>query len=1139
MRYSFVTLTVVLLLINAKAQTPVNIASQPNFTYTENFNDITNWTFRVSPAADGTFTSGIGASAFRGNDVNTTGFIPSATRITTASYTFQTPPTGSQGYSGGIYKGTGNLIFLSTGTSDNTSSISMDLYLNFAGVNAGTLSFDWATLNNGAGNRNASFKVYATVDGTTFTELVAAQVSNFTNNVLTNGAVSNITLPSTFNNNANARLRFYYHNGSGGTSGGRPRFSIDNIRITGLSTLPCVAPTAQPTSLSISNITNVAMQLNFTQASPTPQNYLVIMSVNAGLTSNPVNGINYAINDNVGDGTVIAITNSNTINVTNLTASTRYYFFIFSVNNACTGGPLYLTTNPLTNWATTLSGPVACAAPSNQATNLVFSNITTSSITGTFSKSTSINADEYLIIRSTSSTFTGTLNAGSNYNGGQLIGNGNVVTRTTNNTFTANNLANGTTYYFYVFAVNSQNCNGGPVYASTNSLTGNATTVSLPTCVTPSNQATQLNLQANNNMVTGFFTPSSSADGYMILRSTASSLNVLPTNNTDYSIGSTLGSATIVSNSTRTGFLDVNLTPSTNYYYYCVAKNSTCNGGTKYLTPMPLQASVSTTSIPTQNFYYGNLHAHSTYSDGNQDNSNLVPADNYAYAKNSLCMDFLGISDHNHQTAGMNLPNYANGLAQATAATTSSFLALYGMEWGVISNGGHVLAYGTPGLVGWENGNYNVFVGKSNYLGKPEVTGNIGFFRYLNSLNNKSFATLAHPNSEDYQNLLNEPYDSNADSAIVGSAVTSGVAFSTNTTYSDPPSSFAYLDYYTRLLAKGYHVGPTMDHDSHNTNFGRANNNRTVVVMPSLSSNNFYTAMQNNSFYATEDCDTKLYFSLNNNPMGSDFSGTATPNIAAYIVDPTNTTGAVTLRLMYGIAGSNALPVEVARSTSNTLSFTDFDLPFGINAYYYIDATIATSTGNTRTMSSPIWYTKNSLVPIILKSFTGLIVSNNAVLNFEMSNEQNILSYVIEKSSDGINFKSIETIINLNKNKYSITDYNLSAGISFYRIKTIYQSGKQEYSNVISLNNSKQNIAFYAFPNPASNYLNLSIQANQKSESNIKIVDAFGRIVLQQKIQISAGKQTIQLNISKLPSGIFNVDATIDGKIVNQKIIKQ
>jgi hypothetical protein len=43
------------------------------------------------------------------------------------------------------------------------------------------------------------------------------------------------------------------------------------------------------------------------------------------------------------------------------------------------------------------------------------------------------------------------------------------------------------------------------------------------------------------------------------------------------------------------------------------------------------------------------------------------------------------------------------------------------MEWGVISNGGHVLVYGTNQLIGWETNNYNVYVPKSNYLGTPNT----------------------------------------------------------------------------------------------------------------------------------------------------------------------------------------------------------------------------------------------------------------------------------------------------------------------------------------------------------------------------------------------------------------------------------
>ncbi|MBW7952977.1 MAG: hypothetical protein H3C56_10625, partial [Chitinophagaceae bacterium] len=41
----------------ANGQTPVPMASQTNFTYTETFSDVNNWVFNTSPE-DGIFTAG-------------------------------------------------------------------------------------------------------------------------------------------------------------------------------------------------------------------------------------------------------------------------------------------------------------------------------------------------------------------------------------------------------------------------------------------------------------------------------------------------------------------------------------------------------------------------------------------------------------------------------------------------------------------------------------------------------------------------------------------------------------------------------------------------------------------------------------------------------------------------------------------------------------------------------------------------------------------------------------------------------------------------------------------------------------------------------------------------------------------------
>lgn len=1136
MKKFLLTLLIGIIAFAVQSQTPVPMASQTNLTYTETFADINNWVFKTSPD-DGTFIAGNGAAAWLGLDVMSIGTIPSATFITKSSTFFQIAPTGNGGYSSGIIKGNQKIEMLATGTTNNTNSVAIDFLMDFTGINAGTLSFDWASINNSTGNRSSSLKVYASVDGVNFTEITSAQVLNFTNNNPSAGSIANVALPTIFNNSATARLRFYYYNGTGGSTGSRPRLSIDNVKVTAVSNVPCTAPTAQPTNFLLGTVIHNAISFSYTAASPAPNNYLILMSNNSNLTSLPVNGINYNIGDALGDATVVGITNNNNFTATGLDLSTTYYFFIFSVNNSCTGGPLYLTTSPLTGNATTTAGALPCTAPTTQPTNLTFTNKTTSSISGSFSPAA--NTDEYLIIRSLSSTFTGTINNGTVYNGGYFLGNGSVVTRTADTNFTANNLVSGTTYYFYVFGLNRLNCTNGPAYNTTNPLTGNTPTIALPTCAEPTAQPTQLNLVASNNYINGYFKASTSADGYLIVRTTSATLSLSPQNSTTYTEGSSLGNGIIIQNSAATAFIDINLSTTTTYYYHIFAKNENCVGGVKYLIVNPLMGNATTTALAISNWYYGNLHAHSAYSDGNQDNLTLTPANDYAYAKNSLCMDFLGISDHNHAGAGMSINHWLPGLNQAAAATTTDFLALYGMEWGVISNGGHVLVYGTDQLIGWETNNYNVYVPKSNYLGTPETNGTTGLFRTINNLGGNTFATLAHPSFSDYNGIANIAFNATADSAIVGAAVASGIAFSTNTTYSNPPSSFSYIDFYTRMLSKGYRIGPTMDHDNHYTNFGRSNHNRLVVVAPSLTQTNFFNAMRSRSFYATEDCDTKVIFTLNNATMGSIISGDQAPAITVYAYDPTNPSFVATIRLMYGVAGSGILPVQIATVNSDKLTFTDIDLPDNVNGYYYADILI----GGGRTITAPIWYTKNTVVPVKLVSLNATLNNERNWVNISWltTNEVNSHFYVVEKSEDGINFKSFDTIKANNYhglNYYDALDKTPFAKTTYYRLKQFDVDGSFTYSKIVAVQLNNHFYLFNFYPNPVHNSAVAEINVNTNTETVITITDITGRVVKKQSVKLQRGVQQVTLDFSNLHAGNYQATMYINGQTITRKIVK-
>lgn len=1118
------------------AQTPVPMAAQPGLSYTEDFSDIVNWT--------NNFTSGIGANRFAAVPIGGVSAIPNATRITTSTTTF------ILGGSGGVQKGsdqtilTNSILLLSTGTANNTTSTAIDFFMDFTGVDAGTISFDWDVVFNSTGNRNGSLKVYASTDGASFTDVTAAFVSDFTNNVASSGSIFSVALPSMFNNSPTARLRFYYHNSVGGTSGSRPKLSIDNLNVTAVANTPCVTPTAQPTALNFGTITSSSIAGSFTAASPVPNGYLIVASNNINLTSLPVDGTTYNLGDNIGDGFVVANGNSLSFSATGLSASSTYYFFIFSVNNICIGTVKYLTTGMLQGNAVTLAGLPACLTPAAQPTNLIFGTTTSTSIQGSFTATT---ADGYLVLRSTSASLSINPVNGSLYSSGNIIGNATVVQQNNLISFTATGLANTTLYYFYIFSYNNTSCSGGPAYNTTAPLSGSRSTSMLSPCTVPTGQPSNMLFTISNTSIAGSFIAGSGNDAYLVVRSLSPTLSALPVNNTDYLPGDNIGGGTVIDNSANRSFVTNGLTMGTTYYFYAFSVNKNCSGGTKYLTSAPLENNASTTNTPVNNYYFGNLHAHSDYSDGNQDNPGYTPADNYLYAHSSQCMDFLGVSEHNHYSGnnspGNILSNYSLGASQANSFTAANpgFVALYGMEWGVISGGGHVLVYGDGmnNLWGWESGsggwggtnNYNEFVAKSDY------TGASGLFKKINdNIGSNTFASLAHPNSSDYGNLSNIAYSAFSDAAISISAVENGPSTSTNTTYSNPASSMGYLSYYKKLLSKGYHVAPSIDHDNHNTTFGRTTYSRSAVVAPALTRTEIIKGFRNMHVYATQDCDTKVDFTLNTRIMGSSLTASGAPVISVTITDATtNTTGAI-VKIMFGEPGSNINAAEIFSAIGSSLTYVDNSLPNLATGYYYIDIT----NGSSRVVTAPVWYTRldNGVLPVSFGMFTIQKLSKAVKLNWSTLQETNSSHFIIERSADGRNWTSILTTPAAgNSNQelaYTAYDNLPLNGTGYYRIKQVDRDNKFQVSVV-------RNVRFDAgymisiAPNPAKDVVTIMMEKKSGFNSTIQIFDAAGNVVYAEKTNLSS----INIKTARFNRGLYFVKIAMDNQVATQKLLLQ
>lgn len=524
---------------------------------------------------------------------------------------------------------------------------------------------------------------------------------------------------------------------------------------------------------------------------------------------------------------------------------------------------------------------------------------------------------------------------------------------------------------------------------------------------------------------------------------------------------------------------------------------------------------ISLANAQTYNFYFGNLHSHTGYSDGNDDGNSPTPTSAYNYVKLSTNMHFLGISEHNHnESTNMSLANWAALKSQtASANQDGTFVCMYGMEWGTISTGGHFLIYEFDSLIGWNPGAYDILVAKGDYSSLyPIIKYHLG-----------AFATLAHPNSSDYDGIFTGAYNSVWDDAVVGVAMRNGPSASTNTTYSNPATS-TFNARYTDLLKKGYHVGPTIDHDNHATTFGRTTQGRTVVLATSLTKSNIADAYRNMRFYATDDYNLKITYTIANKQMGSITTQAGTPTITVIIADDDGESTS-TIALMSGVPGSGTTPVTLRSvSGTNTLTYTDNTLANLATKYYYL---VVTQADGNQAWTAPIWYTRNdATLPIVLTRFIANTKNDKSVeLAWTTASEYNNDRFEIERSADGNHFEIIGVKTGKMNSReisnYTFVDTKPFVGINYYRLNQIDKNGANTYSDLIATNIKSDLLKFnnHIF---REGQVGFSIESPMAMDATIQFTDINGKEISIINTKLVVGLNTIDLYIPELPDGIYN-----------------
>jgi hypothetical protein len=193
---------------------------------------------------------------------------------------------------------------------------------------------------------------------------------------------------------------------------------------------------------------------------------------------------------------------------------------------------------------------------------------------------------------------------------------------------------------------------------------------------------------------------------------------------------------------------------------------------------------------------------------------------------------------------------------------------------------------------------------------------------------------------------------------------------------------------------------------------------------------------------------------------------------------------------------------------------------------------LITTTASTNTILFPVDSIGRTNIQVINGNLLPLSINVNAVLRNNIADitwqafeQQGVMKYVVEKSTDGINFIELfqTNVSTLNNDNYAMSDVNVVDGFNFYRIKIIYKNGETSYSQIVSVKLS-QSILIQVTPNPiTNNIVTIKVSGATLGNYNLTMVDGLGRSIARKKISISSPNTSIQWMLgTEIPKGNYH-----------------
>ena len=186
------------------------------------------------------------------------------------------------------------------------------------------------------------------------------------------------------------------------------------------------------------------------------------------------------------------------------------------------------------------------------------------------------------------------------------------------------------------------------------------------------------------------------------------------------------------------------------------------------------------------------------------------------------------------------------------------------------------------------------------------------------------------------------------------------------------------------------------------------------------------------------------------------------------------------------------------------------------------------------------------LLPVRLKSFIATLTAHQAQLSWTANAEEKLSHYIVERSTDGKEYKEVTLIFasgsSASSINYSYTDKAVGtlSPLVYYRLKMADIDGNYQYSpiRILKLNgDNPAKLAISTFPNPVGSELRISIPFSWQNRTVIYDLFNSNGHIIKHFVNDRAG-QTQTLQMSEMSAGVYVVKLTAGNESAIQQVVK-